>query len=232
MKKLLFFGDSWPHGDGLENGKQPFPSLVAEKLNCASHNYSQSSSSIAHLVHQLRYAVHHSKTTGKLSYTINDGTCNAIFFLTSPLRDLVFTNGKCKELHPHNPQDLDWYAKYSSDELHTYRTNTTILALQSLCDFYRIQSYYIWGWDKVDLWPEIDQTNFFHCCAAELFTDCYTNFLDLKNSNNKYLDISGHPNQMGHQLIADNLSKFLDEKLTPTCKQYCDADKGHIKNFI
>ena len=213
-KKLFVFGDSWPQGSELHPGEKTFGELIANNLGWEFDNRAIPSTSIPHLILQFQEVISNSHYFE--FDPIDPETSVMLFFLTSPLRDLIWENGKTRELNPRHPEDLDWYAKYSTDELHIYRTNTTLLALQRMCDFYNVDSYYIWGWDKVDLWPEIDQTNFLHCSAAELFTDCYTGIIELSNSNNKYLASGSHPNQMGHQLIADNLTKFITEKLTHT----------------
>ena len=209
MKKLFVFGDSWPQGAELRPGEKTFGELIANKLGFDFKNRAIPSTSIPHLILQFNEVL-------STSYFSEFDPKNSImlFFLTSPLRDLVWENGKTRELNHHHLEDYEWYAKYSSDELHAYRTNTTLLALQRLCDVYQVKNYYIWGWDKVDLWNAVDTSNFYPISCAEMFTDNYTNITELQNSKNEYLAAGGHPNQLGHQIISDNLSKFIQEKLT------------------
>lgn len=206
MKNLLVFGDSWANGDELKSHENPFGKLIAQQFCYYFENCSQSSTGIPHLLLQLRTAIDNKMFK-------NEDV--ALFFLSGPDRDLIFQNNKAVELHPHNSQDVDWYARYSSDQLSAYRTNTTLIALQKICEIYNLNSFFIWGWEKVELWPEVNTQHFYPLSCAEMFDSNFTNFTNLKNSKNKYIwPNGGHPNQMGHQLIADNLSKFIQEKLT------------------
>lgn len=210
MKDLFVFGDSWPQGAELKPGEKTFGEIIAKNLDFNFNNRAIPSTGIPHLILQVQEVVQQSKF-----FNLNKNRSLFLFFLSSPLRDLIWKEGKNIGLNPTHPEDVEWYAKYSSDELIEYRTNTTLLALQKICSYYQIQSFFVWGWDKVDLWPEIDTTNFYPISCAEMFTDNYTTIINLKNSKNKYIwPNGGHPNQLGHQLIADNLSKFIQEKLT------------------
>ena len=211
-KKLLMFGDSWPNGEELDLSQdKTFGELVAIDLSLEFVNYSRSSTSIPHLILQLQNAI------------INND-CNQtsipLFFLTSPSRDLVFTYHQeddkyaNEDLQHENPNSQWWYRRGHTPMMEIYRTNTTLIALQKICEIYNLNSFFIWGWERVELWPEVDTQHFYPLSCAEMFDSNFTNFTNLKNSNNKYLNIGGHPNQMGHQLIANNLTKFIKEKLT------------------
>lgn len=202
---MLIFGDSWPSGSELAPTELPYGTLLANQLACESTTFAQLSSSIPHLVLQLRLA-------------IAQGFCNtrAIFFLTGVDRDLIWDNSLPKELNPASPADVNWYAKYNSHELTTYRVNTTLIALQSMCAKYNIEDYYIWGWDRVDLWDEVDRTKIYKDTVADVFLEGAnipvgaTKIVYLKNSKNRFIwPNSGHPNQLGHQRIADLLQEWI-----------------------
>ena len=202
---MLIFGDSWPYGAELAPDEHPYGILLSNQLGKESFTFAQPSSSIPHLVLQLRLA-------------IAQGFCNtqAIFFLTGVDRDLIWSSNVPKELNPTSPADIDWYVKYNSQALTTYRVNTTLIALQSMCAKYNIEDYYIWGWDKVDLWAEVDQNRIYKDTVADVFLQGAnvptgtTKIMYLKNSKNCFVwPNAGHPNQLGHQRIADLLREWI-----------------------
>lgn len=205
MKSLLIFGDSWPFGAELSQDELTYGDLLAAQRSLTLYNFSQPSTSIPHLLLQFRAA-------------IAQGHCNtqAVFFLTGVDRDLVWHQGRTRELNPTHPEDVDWYAKYNSPELSEYRVNTTLIALQSLCRKYNIDDYYIWGWDSVLLWSEVDSAKIYKDCIADVFLEgailpsAVSKINYLKNSQNRFIwPNSGHPNQLGHQRIADLLHHWI-----------------------
>lgn len=202
---LLIFGDSWPYGAELEQRDLVYGELLASRLEQSCCNLSQPSTSIPHLLLQLRTALDQGHRD-----------CIAIFFLTGVDRDLVWHHGKPRELNPAQLADVDWYAKYNSPELTAYRVNTTLIALQAMCAKYNIRDYYIWGWDQVDLWPEVNADRIHKQTVADVFLEGeiappgVSKIIHLKNSRNQYIWPNlGHPNQLGHQHIADLLQEWV-----------------------
>jgi lysophospholipase L1-like esterase len=202
---LLIFGDSWPFGAELKQNELAYGELLSVRLDKPLCNFSQSSTSIPHLLLQLRTALDQGHSD-----------CTAVFFLTGVDRDLVWHCGNTRELNPTNPADVDWYAKYNSPELTAYRVNTTLIALQAMCARYNIRDYYVWGWDQVDLWSEVDTDRIYKQTVADVFLEGQTvalggsKIMHLKNSRNQYIwPNSGHPNQLGHQRIADLLQEWI-----------------------
>lgn len=205
MTPLLFFGDSWPYGAELKQNELAYGELMAAHLEHTCCNFSQPSTSIPHLLLQLRTAIDQAHSD-----------CTAVFFLTGVDRDLVWHHGSTQELNPTNPVDVDWYAKYNSPELTAYRVNTTLIALQTMCAKYKIRDYYVWGWDQVELWPEVNTDRIYKQTVADVFLEGETvaqggsKIMHLKNSRNQYIwPNSGHPNQLGHQRIADLLQEWI-----------------------
>jgi hypothetical protein len=221
MKNLLIFGDSWPQGSELKPNQRPFGDLLASKLNIPMMNWSAASTSIPHLILQLRDAV----TPGAQQRLkkFDHGGSDAIFFLTSPERDVIWKHGLDKELHinPNHPTDFDvrWYSEFWTPELSSFRVNTTLLALQKLCEIHGIRDHYIWGWDPIELWPDLDVTKFWKhgkSSVLDLFLEndtisCNGTLMDyIANKENKFVyPNGGHPNQRGHQLIANELEAWL-----------------------
>lgn len=205
MKPLLIFGDSWPHGAELKQNELTYGELLAVALEQSLCNFSQPSTSIPHLILQLRDAI-----------SQGHRDCAAVFFLSGVDRDLVWENNTIRSLSPAAPSDADWYAKYNSPELSQYRVNVTLIALQLLCAKHNIDDHYIWGWDTVELWPDVDLKKIYPRTIAEEFLTGFevpssmAKIMYLKNSHNPYIwPNQGHPNQLGHQRIADLLQEWI-----------------------
>lgn len=220
---LIVCGDSWSAGAELRDHEQNFGQLLACRLNATLYNQSIDASSIPHLIIQLRTAIQQCDLAQPTK---------ALFFLTSPDRDLIWSDilprgtgfskthppphSKMEEilLNPNDPLHEHWYRKYYSHELANFRCNSSILALQTICRYHNIQDYYIWGWSRFKLWPEVDQTKFYNNGATRVF-DFFTNDPDTSpgpefNALCEYIwPNGGHPNQLGHQLIADQLCAWI-----------------------
>lgn len=222
---LIVCGDSWSAGAELNDREQTFGDLLAQSLNATLYNQSIDASSIPHLIIQLRTAFQQCDLTKNTK---------ALFFLTSSDRDLIWSDvlpkgtgfiethplphSKMEEilLNPSDPLHEHWYRTYYSHELANFRCNSSILALQTMCRYHNIQDYYIWGWSRFDLWPEIDSTKFYNrgnTRVFDFFTDDHNDCPNPKfNASCKYIwPNGGHPNQLGHQLIADHLYTWLTD---------------------
>lgn len=213
MTMLLTFGDSWPFGAELPENSKTYCELLAEIGGVRYKNFSQPSTSIPHLVLQLIRAKEFlgEKIRGSV----------ALFFLTSPDRDLIWDQLTPKELHLNashpTDQDILWYSKIYTEKLAAYRTNTTLLALMKYCQCHGIVDRYVWGWQTTNLWPEIDRNLFYaygNSTVLQMFDDVPNarNLLEYCNTpNNLYVSPNGgHPNQLGHQRIAQRLYPWLE----------------------
>lgn len=232
--RLLIFGDSWAYGAELDPNtrlQQNYGARLGELLNVDSvENIAESGSAISHLQVQFNNAI--TKFCDDIDKQRSRFT--AVFFLTGQQRHLFFdVNGEFGCLSPSGPsirpcqilqRDLfyeinDYYYKYvQSDSADVISLNTNLLALQARCRHYGIDDYYISGWEKLQLWPEVDASRIWkqgqsHC--AELF-----GIEDLKFEQNIYIKPHGtHPNPQGHQLIADELYSLINQNnLTPRSK--------------
>lgn len=220
---LIVCGDSWSNGAELATGEENFGQLLSKRLDATLYNQSADASSIPHLVIQLKTAVKQCDLTQPTK---------ALFFLTSPDRDLIWSellhkgtgftkthpppHAKPEEifLNPNDPLHKHWYVKYHSRELSDFRCNTSLIALQSICKHYQIQDYYIWGWEKFEMWPEVERDKFYNHGKTRVF-DFFSHNSDIYpnpefNSICKYIWPNGsHPNQLGHQVIADMLYPWI-----------------------
>jgi hypothetical protein len=209
---LLGFGDSWSHGSGLNHTReQTYLQLAAEQLGTDWLNCAVASSSIPHLVWQLQNFL-------QTQYQ-PDQTYFAVFFLTAQERTF-FIDPDTQHIIHSSPCKLDFvdqeriYYQHYTDQYQHFLINTAMSAVDHLCNFYKIRYCCIPGWQTLNFWPSIDTENF-------LFENQYpitklygqiTNFTDLMNSGCQYLDCTGHPNQQGHQVIADALVKHIIDK--------------------
>jgi hypothetical protein len=97
------------------------------------------------------------------------------------------------------------YWKYIySPELSDITTNTTIMSLQSMCRHHGIQDYYIAGWQKFNFWNEVN-TNRIYCKGQ---TSC-KDLIDKESNTLPAYAFGKHPNQLGHQIIADTLYRWI-----------------------
>ena len=206
MSTLLIFGDSWPQGSELTGTQKPYGDLLYKQIGCTDViTFAEPSASIPHLILQLNQA---------LAQGLSN--CKAVFFLSGVDRDLMWEDNTVRCISPAVPADVDWYAKYNSPKLSEYRVNVTVIALQLLCAKHCIEDYYIWGWDTVDLWPEVNLKKIYPNTMADEFLGmadtppATTKIIYLKNSCNPYIwPNQGQPNQLGHHKIADILTKWM-----------------------
>ena len=203
---LLAPGDSWANGAELDHNEEPFGSLLSKKLGRRYLHTAQDGSSIPHLILQSQ------QNLNKIPDTEKDIIC--VFLLTSPDRDLCWSQHRAINtgalfadpppyetpreifLNAQDPVHRDWFTGFYTEELATYRTNTTLLALQSLCRYHGIIDYYAWAWDTVTLWPEIDTDRFF----AQGLKDIREH-IGYRPGH--------HPNFAQHQKICDLFSEMI-----------------------
>ena len=238
---LIVCGDSWSRGAELKNHEKTFGELLAQDLACEHFfNCSLDASSIPHLVLQLKQGLEHLK-----HHNLDPRNTIVLFFLTGTDRDLCWSDtmpigtGFLKSdpppynqrrvilLNPSDKLHQEWYEKYQSPELSDFRVNTTLLALQQICEKHGLIDRYIWGWHHFPHWPEIDLSRIYdqgHTSAAAMFYDQHpgpvgtVDVSKLVLNRNPYIwPNGGHPNQLGHQLIAQHLSNWIKKDLNTGC---------------
>lgn len=215
---LAIFGDSWAYGAELKDHELNYGQILAQRLDVRVWNHAQQRSSIPHLVEQVRAFVNLGRGAGseiKLDQTV------ALFLLTAPARDLLYhEDGTCLHLNPGHPENRWWYSQAHTNHLVSYRVNTSLLALHALCQHHGIKDYYLWGWETCDLWPEIDRTRFVGRAKVTAIDDFFEPWPELsdrisrlgwliKYRNTNIWPNSNHPNQQGHEKIADLWQDFL-----------------------
>ena len=205
-KTLVTFGDSWPQGSELLPNEKTFGELVANQLGCKQFkNYAYPASSINHLAVQLKRFLHMLSN----SHIADPSDCIAIFFLTDPSRNMVGDknelwmfqtpnggfSGPTQDKSLTNIINTNYWKYFYSDKLLDVTNNTTIITLQTMCAIHKINDYYVTGWKSVDFWKEVDQTKIYSKTCKDIVQDNKAN--------------GGHPNQRGHELIADELIDWI-----------------------
>lgn len=211
MTTLVTFGSSWPEGVELNDHEFPYGNILADLLNVDYYkNYAEGNTSNDHMVLQLEKYIQHNKNIDK---TI------AVFFITEISRMCMIDyskNALCVTPWGNSEQgDMPYYYYkfFHTPHQELFRIRLTILALQKICNQYNIDDYYILGWDKPDLdFPGINLDKFYQSAkfnCAELFgAKGNEEFANAKENKYIYPNIC-HPNQAGHQLIADELYKWI-----------------------
>ena len=144
----------------------------------------------------------------------------ALFFITAKERAIYFDEDTHQIVNTSpctvdSAQSIGYYQCYTH-QLGDFNINRNILAIQQLCKIYNIRDFWIPGWQLLDLWPSVNRTKFFNGGRpiTILFSEdgeFYT-LTELLNSKNKYFTKCGHPNQQGHQVIADTLANHIIDK--------------------
>ena len=210
MKQILItLGDSWPEGAELGAGRRYGEILFEEMQFDEFYNYGSGGASNEDMLYQLQRYVedHYSK----------DCKTTAIFFLTNPARTAHF------------PRFMDWgevtdtklkevYLHFTRSDHEKLRSSSTVAALQKWCDTLGIDDYYFSGWVRYPTWlPGVDTTKIWAAgneTAADWFGASKHNgehLLDV--GDNPYIRPNfAHPNQEGHNLIANKLRDWIKER--------------------
>jgi hypothetical protein len=221
---LLGFGDSWAWGSGLDTVKngEPYIKLLAKKLNISCDNRACPSTGVPHLIIQLTNFIKTKQYSKDYQYT-------AVFFISAMERDiLIDDNGTVMEMQPLDEKFADYYKKIYTDNLASFRLNTNLLTLQKLCEYHDINDYYIFGWQTPTMWPEINLNKFYKQGTHSVCDVFLEDDTEAKERNRRDIDYlkhwkqnpymfptvgrwsgGGHPNQLGHEKIAEILENWI-----------------------
>lgn len=205
---LITLGDSWPQGGELGNGRR-YGEILRDRLNYEKfYNYGSAGASNEDMLYQLQdYIANH--------YTAECQT-TAVFFLTNPARTTHFprffswnnlSDSRLKELYLH----------FHQPEHEVMRSSSTVSALQKWCQTFNIDDYYFAGWVRYPTWlPGVDTSKIWNAgneTAADWFGATKHNgehLLDVED--NVYIRPNfAHPNQLGHNLIAERLGSWISK---------------------
>lgn len=203
-KYILNFGDSWAACGRIDTDNLYATHLGKMLGDYKMLDYAKSSTSAQRLILQFREFINNDyKDTSKYV---------AVFFITAQERQLIFDEDKNPiEMHPHKDAFENYYRHIYTDRLGEFNLNTTILTLQSMCRYYKINDLYILGWQYPTLWPEVDRKKFY----KEAKVNCMnmlggTNKSSLNSiGNENFIPNDGHPSDQGHKKIADELCRWM-----------------------
>lgn len=210
VQKFITFGDSWPAGAELQPGEKTYGELIAEKKQIEFENYSIQATAAENMLLQLQ------KFIGLAEFDHYQYT--ALFSFTGLHRFQYFThNGaQCTNVSPTGPLPDDvvsanYYKYLHSRALDHFKFYMTTVALQGLYQKYSINDYYVLSFSRVN-WATQDFTGI---DRTKFYDQGNINFLDLfgckyiTNKNKYFHGNLGHPNQQGHQLIANTLTDWI-----------------------
>lgn len=220
IKNLVVFGDSTTQGSELKSTEQCYGELLKKKFGAEDYlNFGTPAAGPQHLVIQFKNFLKHVPCEILNTYT-------AVFWIGGQDRTVAHNNNEWVFITPQGghavtPSNKSYvasaaeqYFKYMhSKQLSSLHLNTSLLALQYMCSQYAINDYYLAGWQSMELWPEVN--------ADKIYAQGKKSFYELfglkdqivyveKNRNNIYITPNlTHPNQLGHQLIADTIYDFI-----------------------
>lgn len=206
MGNLVTFGDSWPAGAELTHDEVTFGHIIANMLGMNFENYSRPATSVEHMILQLHDYLH----------KFPNVPTTAIFFLTDFSRSLYFLNNSVTEMSVQRGPEI-YYKEIYTDKLGVFKVNASVLALQRMCQMHNIKDYYVFGWIKAPLYLSgIDCNKFFSQGQKSCADMLEIPNMDVNNIDNFYHVDNYyfrpkicHPNQLGHQVIAENLTNWI-----------------------
>jgi hypothetical protein len=206
-QRLIIFGDSWPYGVGATDPvEEGFAALLGKKLNCPWINLSQPATSIDHATWQLIEFLK--------DYNPQQYQDKILFCLTGKARSWYFKKEEILELHPTNvdPTNKLYYSHIYSDQLGEAERIKNIILVEKLCEKYSLPVYFVLNWDDPPVHPLIDLNRFYpNSLLSLLDTEPLPEekFID-NHTNNAYMT-QFHPNDLGHQTIANALFNWIQQ---------------------
>lgn len=204
---LLTLGDSWPEGAELNFGDKRYGELIQTALEYDKfYNYGSAGASNEDMMYQLQRYIAESHEPGN--------QVTAVFFLTNPARTAHFPrffsweadlNTKMKEVYLH------FYRK----EHEVMRSSSAVSTLQAWCSNLGFDDYYFSGWVRYPVWLPGTNTDKIWAQGNETVADWFgaskhngEHLLDVKD--NAFIRPNfAHPNQLGHELIANKLIEWI-----------------------
>ena len=212
MTALAVFGCSWTVGDEVPM-ENTFGAKLATKLNSTEYvNLGISGSSNSRSVLQLLDYV--KRTDIPIENSI------AVFLITTPARECVIPRPSHKypdriiDITSGQTDDLtqSWITHFSSAANVDFNLHKNVLSMQAICRHYNIRDYYIVGWSNIDLkLPGVDTSKIYRKSCVQLFG--YKDQWDFLNTpSNHYVEKGRHPNELGHELIAQTLHNWITKQ--------------------
>jgi lysophospholipase L1-like esterase len=204
---LLTLGDSWPEGAELGAGRR-YGEILKDTMGFDQLlNYGSGGASNEDMLYQLQ---------DYLQCHTADCEVTAVFFLTNPARTAHFP--RFLSWHQADAHSKEIYTHFHTKQHEIMRSSATVSALQHWCDAFDIDDYYFAGWVRYTHWlPGVDLDRIWakgQETAADWFGASDHNGEHLINvQTNTYIRPNfAHPNQLGHDLIAEKLQSWIQSK--------------------
>lgn len=219
-KVLLVIGDSWAAGAELKPGEVPYADILEKRLGFdRQYRYSRGGAANEHSLEWLQQYLREEHQP--------DWDVTAIFHLTNPERTSILPWGANLEIHANDKKSwnsaareywMEWYLHFFNKDYTKLRATTTVTALQTWCKVHNIKDYYFAGWihynnillpgvDMSKIWAQGTETAGDWFGAKEFQDEFLVNV-----GNNLYIQPNiSHPNQLGHELIADKLAGWISQ---------------------
>jgi hypothetical protein len=208
MKTLVCLGDSWPQGGELQDPTKSYGHLLRHRMGFDKFfNYGKGGASNEDSLDQFLYFIEN-------FYNPTDQT-TVLVHLTNPARSIYW---------PHNQSwSIEYPAKYRELFLHfhqydDFRSSLAVSTLQAWCNQHKIADFYFSGWVRYNNWLPVVNVDKIWAKGNETASDWFGasdhNGEHLVNvENNQYISPNYcHPNERGHQLIADKLCHWISKK--------------------
>jgi hypothetical protein len=205
IKVIATFGDSWPGGAELGSGKA-YGHLLQEKYGFDQwYNYGMGGASNEHMLFQFQRHI-------KEVHQPNHQT-TTIFFLTNPGRTVQWPLFMSTQTDHEDLKKVIVHLFSTENEIMRY--NSTVSALQFWCQNLGITDWYFAGWNRYQNWMPGVNLDKIWAQGQETAADW---FGASKHNGEHLLDVGDnpyirpnfcHPNQLGHQLIADRLAQWI-----------------------
>lgn len=204
-KVLVTFGDSWPEGAELGNGRR-YGEIISQDYGFDEfYNYGSGGASNEDMMIQFQ------KHLEQRHQPTHETT--AIFFLTNPARTISWP--RFKSTQTSNSELKEIILHLFDNQTVLMRYNAAISALQLWCHNLNISDWYFAGWNRYECWlPGVCTEKIWKQgkeTAADWFGASKHNgehLLDV--ANNPYIHPNFcHPNQKGHDLIASKLADWI-----------------------
>lgn len=209
QRVLVCFGDSWPEGAELGAGLR-YGEILRDRMGFDQfYNYGSAGASNEDMCYQMQEFLR--------DHWREQDHITALFFLTNPARTA------------HWPRFYDWdhallqtrqiFQHFHSPHHEVMRSSLAVSALQHWSDRHGIRDFYFAGWVRYPRWlAGVDVDRIWRAgqetCADWFGANDHNGECLINVENNPYIRPNrAHPNQLGHDLIADKLEPWISGKV-------------------
>lgn len=204
MNKLVVFGDSWSAGAELADKELSFPHMLGNILGKQTINLSEPGSSIDEAVfYLLQFFENSSILTQPEQFTI-------LFCLTAYSRTMLLTSGEAiTQMRPTDSASEKYYKYFYQEDTAKFNLIRNLILIQHICNSYKIPVYFVFNWDEAPRHALLNNDKIYHKSLINILGMTYEEDLTSQFVNCEYIG-ECHPNIAGHELIAKELSEWIN----------------------